>query len=115
MEKLTTTSPAVYTDFNGLDNLKRKAGSDPGAAAKEVAQQFESIFVGMMLKSMRDTLPKDGMFSSNQMDAYQDMFDKQLAVDMSSKGGLGLAEVIEKQIRASSQFAGQANDSGEGN
>lgn len=105
MDKLNTTSPAVYTDFSGLDNLKRKAGSDPNAAAREVAQQFESIFVGMMIKSMRDTLPKDGMFASSQMDAYQDMFDKQLSVDLSSKGGLGLAEIIERQIMASSQFA----------
>lgn len=104
IEKMDTASAAIYSDFSGLSNLRRKAGSDPGEAAREVAQQFESIFVGMMVKSMRDTLPKDGMFGSHQMDAYQDMFDKQLALDLSSKGGLGLADIIEKQIAANLQL-----------
>lgn len=93
-----------YNDFSGLAELRLKAGENPGEAAREVAQQFESIFVGMMMKSMRATLPKDGMFSSHQMEAYQDMFDKQLALDLSSKGGLGLADMIERQISASSMF-----------
>lgn len=98
---------AVYTDFSGLANLRLQAKVEPDQAVKEVAQQFESLFVGMMLKAMRDTLPKDGLFSSNQMDAYQDMFDRQLAVDMSSDGGIGLAQLIERQIAASSTFLEQ--------
>lgn len=99
----------VYNDFSGLNSLKHKAKLEPDQAAHEVAQQFESIFVGMMMKAMRDALPTDGMFNSNQMEAYQDMFDKQLAVDLSSQGGLGLARVIEQQISQASKISGADN------
>ena len=88
----------VYSDFSGLANLKRQASSDPKDAARQVAQQFESIFVGMMVQSMRDAVPKGDLFGSDQMEAYQDMFDKQLALDLANGGGLGLADVIERQI-----------------
>ncbi len=93
----------VYNDFSGLNSLRHKAKLEPDQAAHEVAQQFESIFVGMMMKAMRDALPADGMFNSNQMEAYQDMFDKQLAVDLSLQGGLGLARIIEQQIAHASR------------
>lgn len=92
----------VYNDFSGLGDLKMKARANPDQASHEVAQQFESIFVGMMMKAMRDAVPKDGLFNSDQMEAYQDMFDKQLALDLSAKGGLGLSRIIEQQIAKSS-------------
>ena len=49
----------IYTDFGGLSRLKTKAASASGSeeskmATKEVAKQFESVFLQMMLKSMRD-------------------------------------------------------------
>jgi len=107
---MDSTKAAIYSDFSGLASLRRQAGSDPQQAAKEVAQQFESIFVSMMVKSMRDTLPKDSLFGSHQMEAYQEMFDKQLAVDLSQKGGLGLADIIERQITASSMYQANAEE-----
>lgn len=94
----TSGVAAVYNDFSGLSALRNQAKFEPNSAMKEVAQQFESLFVGMMMKAMRDATPKGGLFDSNQMEAYQDMFDKQLAVDLSASGGLGLAEMIEQQI-----------------
>ena len=109
-----TAKAGVYSDFSGLAELRRQAGSDPSKAAKEVAQQFESIFVGMMVKSMRDTLPKDGLFASNQMEAYQEMFDQQLALDLSRRGGIGLADVIERQITSSAVYKAQLSESGTG-
>lgn len=63
-----------------------------------VARQFEALFLQMMLKSMRDTVPEGGLLSSDSMDSYQQMFDSQLSVDLAEGGGVGLAEVIAKQI-----------------
>ena len=100
---------SVYTDLSGLSSLKLQAQAEPDKAAKEVAQQFESLFVGMMLKSMRDAVPKDGLFSSSQLDAYQEMFDKQLALDLSRQGGIGLADLIERQIVTSASL-GERNE-----
>lgn len=95
---METGVAGVYNDFAGLNNLRLQARENPDQAVHEVAAQFEAIFVGMMLKAMRAATPADGMFNSDRMEAYQDMFDKQLALDLSAKGGFGLARIIEQQI-----------------
>jgi flagellar protein FlgJ len=82
-----------------LTDLKRVSREDPNAAINEVAEQFESMFIQMMLKSMRDALPKDGLFSSNDMETYTEMADQQIAVNMAKSGGIGLADVIARQLR----------------
>jgi flagellar protein FlgJ len=101
------TTASVYTDLAGLSSLKLQAHSAPQQAVSEVARQFESLFVAMMLKAMRDAVPKDGLFGSNQLDTYQSMFDQQLALDMSRSGGIGLAELIERQLAGSAALAAQ--------
>ena len=101
---MTTPIANVYTDFTSLKELGSQAHLKPNEAAAEVAQQFESIFIELMMKSMRDATPKDSLFNSDQMEAYQDIFDKQLALDMSTSGGLGIAEIIEQQIANSPGF-----------
>ena len=94
----------VYNDLSGLNALKLRSRENPESALHEVAQQFESVFVTMMMKAMRDTLPKDGMFQSNSMETYQEMFDQQLALDLSRQNGLGLASVIERQLTAAARY-----------
>ncbi|MFK7828966.1 MAG: flagellar assembly peptidoglycan hydrolase FlgJ [Congregibacter sp.] len=91
-------SSAMYTDFGALASLRTDARADSGAAMEEVAEQFESLFVQMMLKSMRDATEKGGLFESNQLDSYEQMYDQQLALEMSTQGGIGLAEVIVRQF-----------------
>ena len=104
---------AVYNDFSGLSNLRLQAKEQPNEAAKEVAQQFESIFVNMMMDAMRDATPKDSLFNSDQMGTYQDMFDKQLSLSLSTDGGLGLARIIEEQITRGSQLSQTSQSSQE--
>ena len=96
---LVASSGSQYHDLNGLTDLKRTSRDDPDAAIDEVATQFESMFIQMMLKSMREALPKDGLFSSNDMDTYTEMADQQIAVNMAESGGIGLADVIARQLR----------------
>ena len=78
----TASGTGVYNDFSDIAKLKGQSHADPQAAMKEVAHQFESLFVTMMMKAMRDTLPKDGMLASNEMESYQSMFDQQLSLDL---------------------------------
>jgi len=89
---------ALYNDFNSIAELRADARLDPNAALESVAAQFESLFVQMMLKSMRDATIEGGLFQSNQLDTYQQMSDQQLSLDISDKGGIGLAEVLIKQL-----------------
>jgi len=96
---------ATYTDFQSFADMRREAREETPEAIKKTAKQFESLFIQMMLKSMRDTLPEDGMFNSKQQGMYQDMMDKQLSLNLSMGKGVGLADVIERQLsRQSSNY-----------
>jgi len=88
----------VYTDFNGLAKLKKQAKSDSPEALKEVAKQFESIFLNNVLKSMREAKLADGAMDSDQTKFYNEMYDQQLAVHLSGSPGVGLADLIVKQL-----------------
>lgn len=85
-------------DAQSLNELKAKAGQDPAANIRLVARQVEGMFVQMMLKSMREALPKDGVFSSDQTRLYTSMYDQQIAQQMTAGKGLGLAEMMVKQM-----------------
>jgi peptidoglycan hydrolase FlgJ len=91
--------PGFYADFADYASLRGKSAQDPDGAIREVAEQFESLFLSQLLKSMRDTVPKDGLFGSADMATYQQMMDQQLALNLSSGGGIGLADLIEQQLR----------------
>ncbi|ATF50052.1 flagellar assembly peptidoglycan hydrolase FlgJ [Citrobacter freundii] len=85
-------------DAQSLNELKAKAGQDPAANIRPVARQVEGMFVQMMLKSMREALPKDGVFSSDSTRLYTSMYDQQVAQQMTAGKGLGLAEMMVKQM-----------------
>ncbi|SUX74352.1 flagellar rod assembly protein/muramidase FlgJ [Citrobacter freundii] len=85
-------------DAQSLNELKAKAGQDPAANIRPVARQVEGMFVQMMLKSMREALPKDGIFSSDSTRLYTSMYDQQIAQQMTAGKGLGLAEMMVKQM-----------------
>lgn len=93
----------VYTDFSGLAKLKTAARKHDPAALQKVAGQFESIFLSMVLKSMRQAKLADGIMDSDQSKFFQDMYDQQLAVHLSAKPGIGLADLIVKQLSPKSQ------------
>ena len=88
----------VYTDFSGLAALRARAREDEEAALDQVSRQFESLFVQMMLKSMRDASLGEGLLDSKQSEFYREMYDKQIAMEMAEGKGVGLAAVIKRQL-----------------
>jgi len=112
ISKAADMTPA-YTDLAGLSALKRGAAKQDPAAVRKVAEQFESMFTRMVLKSMRDAVGKDPMFSSDQEDMYQSMADDQLSVQLSKGKGLGLADMLIRQLQKMGvKGAGGASDPG---
>jgi peptidoglycan hydrolase FlgJ len=95
---LNANSTDVYTDLNSLAKLKTEARKNSPAAVKEVAKQFESIFLNNVLKGMRDAKLADGISDNDQSKFYKEMYDQQLAVHLAGKPGVGLAELIAKQL-----------------
>ena len=96
----------VYTDFSALGSLRARARADREGAVDEVARQFESLFTQMMLRSMRDASFGGGLLDSQQSRFYRDMYDQQLAIELSSQRGLGLAEVIKRQLQGMQPASG---------
>lgn len=89
----------VYTDLSGLQNLK--AEQDDEVALKKVAQQFESMFINMLLKNMRAAnavFSEGNMFDSNESKFYRDMHDNQLALSLAHDGGFGIADSMYRQL-----------------
>jgi flagellar protein FlgJ len=95
---LSVQNADVYTDFSGLAKLKNQARKDSPEALKEVARQFEAIFLNNVLKGMREAKLADGITDNDQSKFYNDMYDQQLAVHLSGKPGVGLADLIVKQM-----------------
>ncbi len=100
---MSRTNPSLnvssYTDFQGLARLKTAAKNDPRAALVAVAKQFETQFIGMLMKSMRDATPQDGLMDSQQSKTFQGMMDQEVAEKIADHGGIGLAGMIEQQLR----------------
>ena len=85
-------------DFKQFAALRRGAEANSPATLRAAAKQFESLFTKMMLQSMRKASFGDPLFGSDQGDMYQDMADDQLAVQMSQGKGLGLADMLIRQL-----------------
>jgi flagellar protein FlgJ len=98
----------AYTDLQALGSLKHAARAERPEALREAARQFESVFTRMMLESMRSASMGDSLFDSQESGFYRDMFDDQLAVEMSRGKGLGLAEVLVRQLQQAGVAAGSA-------
>lgn len=84
-------------DVQGVDALRRTVRTSPVEGMKQASKQFEVMFMQMVLKSMREATPSDGMFGSQQEKLYTSMLDQQLAQNLSGRG-LGLAEAMFAQL-----------------
>ncbi|CAI8718081.1 flagellar assembly peptidoglycan hydrolase FlgJ [Pseudomonas sp. IT-P260] len=103
-----TGDSGSYSDLNRLNQLK-VGDKNSDANMRKVAQEFESLFLGEMLKSMRsatEALGKDNPMNTPAAKQYQEMYDQQLAVSLSREGGgIGLADVLMKQMSRNKPLA----------
>ncbi len=95
--------PSIF-DTSGLAAIRRQAAAGEPAALRAAAQQFEALFLQMVLKSMREATPRAGLFDSDQSRLYESLLDQQMSQVLAAKGGMGLAKLIETQL---SQHAGE--------
>ncbi|HCA26983.1 MAG TPA: flagellar assembly peptidoglycan hydrolase FlgJ [Betaproteobacteria bacterium] len=97
-------------NVQSLGALRLAAKQKPQQALKAVAQQFESLFLNMMLKSMRATVPSDSLMDNNQSRLYMSLLDQQLAEKMASGPGLGIADLLSKQFSREGGAGGKVSD-----
>ncbi|MDP1530433.1 flagellar assembly peptidoglycan hydrolase FlgJ [Rhodoferax sp.] len=84
-------------DVQGVDALRRTVRNSPEEGMKQAAKQFEVMFMQIVLKSMRDATPTEGLLGSQQEKMYTSMLDQQLTQNLSGRG-LGLAEAMLAQL-----------------
>jgi flagellar protein FlgJ len=102
MADITNPSTAAksYSDFGALGEVRGKAQRNDKTALRESAEQFEALFIQMMLKSMREAnnVLKSDMFQSNALETFQGMYDKELSMSMAKRNALGFADVVVNQL-----------------
>jgi Rod binding domain-containing protein len=94
----TNTSSSTYLDFNALTRLKGEAAQDPSKAIRQTSEQFEAYFIQQMMKTMRESIEKSDLVDGGNMDMYQDLMDKEVSLQMVKRGGMGLANMMERQM-----------------
>lgn len=111
LEGLNQQSTVLYHDNNTLKQIKQSTQQD--AALEVVAEQFEAMFLQMVLRQMRSSsdvlADENSPFASQQQGVFRDMYDGQLAINMSKKQHSGIADMLVQQLGSS--FNGVRPDS----
>ena len=95
LQKMQTEYSSEDSDFQIAKAASGK-GADP--ELKAVADQFEAIFLEMLLKQARDSKLSEGLFENNADDNFVQLFDRELAKSSSEKVDIGIAEAILNQM-----------------
>lgn len=99
---MDTLSKQLAFNPQALDSVRAQAlKTDTREGIKAAAQQFETYFLQMMLRSMRETLSQDGLFDSQETRSFTEMFDQQLSQTVAQGKGIGLADILIAQIERS--------------
>ena len=107
MSDLSTNTSSSYLDFNALARLKGEAARDPSKAIRQTSEQFEAYFIQQMMKTMRESVEKSDLVEGGNMDMYQDLMDKELSLQMVKRGGMGLADMMERQMHRAQDLSTQ--------
>ena len=81
-----------------LSDLASPGTSKTNKQLKSLSKQFESIFIHQLLKSMRSTVQKTGLFDSHATNMYESLHDEEIAKLMTEQKGIGLADVIYRDL-----------------
>jgi flagellar protein FlgJ len=106
----TDLSANLALDSQGLSTLRQGAKAGSPEALKGAATQFEAMFVNMMLKSMRDATPQEGLLDNSQTKMFTTMLDQQTSQNIAKKG-VGLADVLVRQLSKTAALSGAEADS----
>jgi flagellar protein FlgJ len=88
---------SAVSDFGQYAKLRAEAKAQSPEALKQAAKQFESLFTEMLLKSADATKLGDDL-TGQQGDFYKDLYNQQMATQLSSGKGLGLADMLVRQL-----------------
>ena len=85
----TARSAAKQSSLTPLDNR---------SSLREVAEQFEAIFLNEFIKQARKAKLAEDILGSDAQDTYQDMMDRELSTQLAGRVRLGIAEALVRQL-----------------
>ena len=102
---------SVYTDLHSLAKLRGQLEGGENARLTAVAGKFAAVFTQMMVKSMRDAGLGEGIFDSSQSLFYRELFDQQLALNLSEANGVGIRSMLVEHLRQATGITQEADSS----
>ena len=105
----TLFSQLTEKNLEGMRNQSKFGHIDSEKDMEKVARDFESVFVNKLLESMRKAVPKSGLLDSSALDMYQSLMDQEMAKKMSERKGMGLGEMVYRDLsRLDKVFRGES-------
>ena len=101
------TAAGLSVDPNALGRLHARAVADPKGTLKEVARQFEALLLDQMVKSMRTAAPGNSLFDGESTRLYNELLDHEFATKLAAQGGVGLADMLVRQLSGALHGPGQ--------
>ena len=96
---LPATETKAADGSTGAASATASVGAHTDAELRKACEELESVFLEQLLKEMRRTVPKDDLFGGGRgEDVFQSMFDQEIAKKMAGRGGIGLAEILYRQL-----------------
>lgn len=112
---LSGKAGALQADTSGsfaekLEQAERSINTTQDAAKlKKVCQDMEAVFLNFMMSKMRETVPKDGLLKESNGEAIMtSMLDTELTKNMSQAGGIGLADLLYRQLSQDKEVNGES-------
>lgn len=99
-----------------IDSLQKSlagGGDAKEAKLRKACQGFESVFISKLFAQMRATVPKDGILHGQYEDQYYSMFDKAMCDKMAENGGIGLADMMYRQLKSRVLGGGEKTETGD--
>ena len=91
-------SQLTEKNLDRMRNQSKFGQIDSEKDMEKVARDFESVFVNKLFESMRKGVPKSGLLDSSAMKMYQSMMDQEMAKLMSKGKGMGIGEMVYKDL-----------------
>lgn len=78
------------------------------AKLKATCKELEAVFLNLMLANMRKTVDKSTLFDHSQEDMMSSMLDSEMTKDMAKAGGIGLADMLYRQLNTSGSVSNKS-------
>ncbi|MGI9515712.1 MAG: rod-binding protein [Pirellulaceae bacterium] len=102
IDPLLPTGSLVQSAYSP-NSLSEVASSPDSESVASVSSEFESVFLAMLLKTMRSTVSGDGMFAGDKSDTFGGMFDLFMSQHLADSDALGIGQLLKQSLTTNNQ------------